>query len=174
VRERAAVPRFPERSPSISPSPCSPFTLPSGGHPGDYLILALIAERTKRERAYPLAIAIAVHDLRAARVILRRSRILTYRWPPEGERQTDRERKREGERERRSLPTLGTNGYHLEIVPRCQTCHVRSAKPSDGHNGCPARTRSVVLQVRPPLIIPEERRNDRVVRVVRASASRGR
>lgn len=44
----------------------------------DYLILALIAERTKREWPYLATIAIVVHDLRVAVLILLRSRILTY------------------------------------------------------------------------------------------------
>lgn len=45
--------------------------------PEDYLILALIAERTKCDATYLRTIANLLHDLRAALVISRRSRILT-------------------------------------------------------------------------------------------------
>lgn len=73
----------------------------------DYLIFALIAERTKRKWPYPATIVVMVHDLRAAVVIFCRSRILTC-WSRE--------------REISSIPR--DRGYHLaEIVP-CPTCHV--------------------------------------------------
>lgn len=85
----------------------------------DYLILALIAERTKREWPYPATIAIVVHDLRAA---------ASYLVPIEDTYLLLVPRKRKKERERKEEPH--PSGPRLpscrEIVPRT-SCHVQVA-----------------------------------------------
>lgn len=62
---------------SFLPAPLPPLA------PADenYLIVALIAERTKRDASYQLTIAIPLHDLRAAPVISRRSGVTYSRVP---------------------------------------------------------------------------------------------
>lgn len=84
----------------------------------NYLILVLIAERTKRKWPYPATIAIVVHDLRTAIVIFCRSRIPTYcrSWE-------------------RSLPSSIplNHGYH--ILPRsCPTYVTLEFRTSDRYN----------------------------------------
>lgn len=67
----------------------------------------------------------------------------------------DPRRKRDSPQDRKRKREISSNprdhGYHLtEIVPRCPTCHVGLANPSDRYyNGCPTRTWTVVLQVPP-------------------------